>query len=1815
MSFDPDQFLAERRDQQAFDPDQFLAQRNSDLTIGETVRAAGRGIAEAAGSAIDAAGRIFNPPALQDAQQANLDAAGALIDRAPAASDMLWAASDLVVPPALRAGYTAAGAVTGLAAGPGAPAAVPVGAAAGYGLGDNLAQQYEVARGLRPAYDIKQQLKGMATTGVGMAAPGASPAATALGTVLKSGAKTGAIFATAEGAGQLATGERDLGHLGTSTAFGVAFGMIGAAVHNALITSAERARMMDYAREFGFEGKSWSDLRNWWQTKRADLARPVEPVAAAPAEPAPTAPRQLPAVAEASKPAAPAPAVETAAAPKPLPKVDGATITKPIAPIAASVPPPPVKVEPTAAKVLETAQASTPKELKVQKQYLVNALSQLAQEAPATIVRTPAAQAEIDALKARLGNSEHVSAELAAEYGLIQDTSTQSKKRSSRIQLSDLERMIDLRHEQAITIQVPGDGTFRVRNERGAIEALRDRVKKEFGSGLAAKQISSPGTGSKVAPRVTKKPSEADVHDALKLAASADQQRPILNHVVNDRNLSIATDGRRIVVRRGKYGARLDEGMQFKVGKETMQYPNYLQVIPASVVKVEPKTGSIKWQEKPNVIADPVEGLKILARIKPLISERDRTLKLHDVSGRLGFSYAYNNDAFVSEGVRSEMPAVRGVNPDFMEDLFKQALKLGLKEVPIHISQDSRAPIVAMLGKDAISVIMPHRLEDGSAAPNMETGDPPSAPRHKRSDYVKPAKRVRGGSSAAGDPMPAAGMPPIPPGVPSASLNDARMPVAMEPIVKGTVDTPTVLAALEDVATAVGMHTAFRSGRFYAQARGIAKEWAEVIRLQSINNLPTAAHEIAHIISKRLFGGMKSRELRAAIGQPAVVNELVALGKALYGSTKPYAGYTAEGFSELVRLWLSTDDAAKAAPEAVKWFEGTLLPTQPKLHAALTKARQLYDLWRGQGAKRRIEAQTKAEPGRLQRLAQWAKQNLSSRAVVEEFTPLEQLAQAYTATTGQHLRADKNPYLIATALRSVAGARLETWVNLGMTDLAGNLTGPSLREAVAPVKSYQAGDFETYLTALEAIERHRQGKNPGLELIDAIYVRDKLQAEHPEFARSAEAVADWWDGVLAYKRAAYPEMNGPVIDRVRRRNPRYYGPLARVLDPIEAKRRESETAGGGLQHFKGSGRPIKRLVLQSLRTAEGIIASAHRDAILRSIVQLSKTEGMGWVVEEVPRSRVMEQVSLAKIASQLEAMGIDTSELDPDTIINFANQASTPTGVDPIIAVREGNATRWYQVPPQVFEILAGVQESARLGPLFELFMGMPNRAFKLGTTGVRASFSLVTNPLRDLPTYMLQSITGNPASRAAAYLQAMGDIVRAGLGGKESEALHLVDRLGLQSSTFIGGDIEQTRREARALFHDGKWFRRLRSPVETLREILSFTETGPRAAEMASILRETGWKPGQPLTMEQAVMAMVAFKRVTTDFSAKGSGWRPLYRSVPYMGAATQGLRSFARSFKQDQGTKQRHRAALKVILNGLTMLTLPALWNWWANKDEEWYRNLPWRERYLYLNVAAGAQVYQIPLAPDWASAFVTTPVALLDSWYLQDPASAREALKHIFSVTQPLDYPVLLGAAKEQWQNRIDFFDRPIIPRGELDLLPGQQRSEYTSQLAKELGDLFPGNISPRRVDAALRQVFGGVGGDLATAPDTFMRLLDLKTQEPTRDWEPADVPVLGRLARRGGKYSALSQPLLDYWDDYQRYSRWEQTNAKDIREGHAPSYPMTVQQRAYSIRLQAMRPFVQLRLEVAARTPEQSKRQELYRLTARRVREILATRPKD
>lgn len=1070
------------------------------------------------------------------------------------------------------------------------------------------------------------------------------------------------------------------------------------------------------------------------------------------------------------------------------------------------------------------------------------------------------------------------------------------------------------------------------------------------------------------------------------------------------------------------------------------------------------------------------------------------------------------------------------------------------------------------------------------------------------------------GGSVAGDPMNPA-MPPPPPGTPMGAHSDQRMPVAMERILPGTVDVPTVMTALEKVVAVVGGNAPIRAGRFENDARGIFKSFEDVIRLKQGDNIPTAAHEVAHAISVHIFGGWKSRPLQKALRSSpnarAALAELRTLGKALYGSRVPVAGYPAEGFSELLRLYMTTEAAPTKAPAATKWLEAEILPANPPLAQAVREARDLIDIWRGQGAQGRARAMMKDPPGRLAQLREFAKKRLSFQAQVEEFAPLAELSEGFAKLTGTRLRPANDPFLLATSVRKIAGPVVENMVERGMMDLWGNITGPSLKEALAPVKASQREDFAHYLWARRAIERWGKGKNPGMALEDANYLRTKL--ETPEFIRAADSYYRWTDGLLEYVKSASPATNGKLIDSIRASS-RDYLPLGRAIDPAKARAAAAGAGTASLQRMAGSGLPIKEIYLESLLVAERLVVRAHRDLVMESIFNLATQPGMGWLIERVPRTKVRESINIEKLRAQLEAEGVDTSPIDEDAMLEFTSRMDLPKGIDPIIARRTSTGVEWYQIPANVYELLQGVEAPARLGYVFELLFGGPARLFKLGTTGLNASFALVTNPARDLQTFMLQSIAGTPAKRLPAYFESLAAVVRAGLGGKELPAVALYNQLGISASNYLGGDVQQAKRAAKGLFH-GKLWRTVRTPLETAREVMGFTEAVPRVAELGLTAQDRGWKPGQKISPDLATMLRVVAKRITTDFSAAGVDGRQINRAVPFFNAAVQGARGFARRFKNNKGVKQESNAALTAILNGLVLLTLPAVANWALNRDEEWFRMLPWRERWLYLNVARGGTVYQIPMPAEFGSAFAVLPVAALDALYTKDPETVLQAVRHIVTLSTPADWPVLVKAAFEQKANHVDFFDRPIVPRGEIDLMPGSQRSQYSTWLAKTLGDVFPNQVSPRRVDAALRQVFGGVGPGIADAPTAFQRALGLQADKANpRESEPADLPVLGRLFRHGGIYSANNQALIDYWDDLNRYSAWSTSNKQAIKANQPVLQPMSFKEEIYARQLEMWQPVLQLDLQLAARTPGTAERQALYKKAATKAREILKSRPK-
>ena len=449
-----------------------------------------------------------------------------------------------------------------------------------------------------------------------------------------------------------------------------------------------------------------------------------------------------------------------------------------------------------------------------------------------------------------------------------------------------------------------------------------------------------------------------------------------------------------------------------------------------------------------------------------------------------------------------------------------------------------------------------------------------------------------------------------------------------------------------------------------------------------------------------------------------------------------------------------------------------------------------------------------------------------------------------------------------------------------------------------------------------------------------------------------------------------------------------------------------------------------------------------------------------------------------------------------------------------------------------------------RFGKVADLILGAPTRVFRLGTTGLRPAFSLVTNPTRDIQTYAMQSRESNPAKLFANYVTALAEAMNPKrVIGKRNADLDLFYRLNANLSQPLGVDTAITRRTAKELFQ-GKTARIVRHPVEMLRELLSVSESVPRVAEIRNVAKEINWDGESPLTFDQAVQLGLGAKQVTVDFSAMGSIGKKLNQAIPFFNANIQGQRQFLKAFRDHP---------MRSIAYGSTFLLAPTLALWWANKDKEWYKDMPSYEKFMYWNIEAGDKILQIPRGFEWGNTFATIPETLLDSWYTQDPQGLKDAAGYVFDTSTPPLLPHTLQVAKEEWQNRIDFFDKPIVPKSELDMKPGDQRGAGTSELAKVLGDYFPNTVSPRRVDHLIRGLGGG------TASDVVKMVEQITGVRPTNERTASDIPAIGKLFRPGGQVGYNSKTIDKFYQEYENISlkvrSKDKTKADSKRYGEA------------------------------------------------------------
>lgn len=915
-------------------------------------------------------------------------------------------------------------------------------------------------------------------------------------------------------------------------------------------------------------------------------------------------------------------------------------------------------------------------------------------------------------------------------------------------------------------------------------------------------------------------------------------------------------------------------------------------------------------------------------------------------------------------------------------------------------------------------------------------------------------------------------------------------------------------------------NTVIRFGRTGSiRAQGVYKPRVDVIRLSRANNIVAAAHEVGHAIHKAVLGEISGASFNGV--DPLVKTQLVELGRALYGTRTPVGGYKSEGFAEFVRLWLTGETATTPTDAIEDWFNREVLANNPEFEEAMHAAGEILERYQEQGASMRAEAN-------MQKATPWANRWKSIKdffkriptEFIDELTPLLNVVRNVEAITGTPLAAGSNPFLVASAFRGLAAQHADYMVYSHMIDAAGNIVGKPLIDATSLVRGREE-DFLKYLWARRTVELNQQGKSSGMSIDDANFLINELG--NPQFDMAAQRVYDWNNGVLDYVRQMCPDLSD-AVDRIML-DSQFYVPLMRVFDEEGGEAlagKYNGFAGNALKRLKGSDRRVKDFFPQIIANAERLLQMAHKRKVIDTVMALNNLDGVGGIIEEVPRNMVPTSITLSQIATGLEHAGVDLDTIDLNEVATFFTPAATPHGKDPIVPVYRDGSTRWYRVPADLYNALSGL-DVYRLGKYWNMFAGAPTRAFRLGTTGLRASFSLFTNPVRDVTTLLMQTKTSNPAALMLDYMRSMlGAINPARLAGHEHPEMDLLQRLGVNMSQPLGMDEKAASSAAKRLFQS-----RLRrvagSPINFIRELLSVPEMIPREAEVRAVAKQIGYNIGDKINFDQFVQLSMAGRRVTVDFAAMGKTGKVLNQLVPFFNANIQGSRSFVRAIKENP---------IKTILTGLATFTIPTLLNWWRYKDEDWWQMMPDLERFNYWHIRNGDDILQIPRTQDWGGVFAGIPEAIADAWYRRNPEGFYKSFGYLLDNVTPDVLPSYARAMIEQWRNEVDYFDKPIVPKSEENLPPEEQYSPYTSEVAKWLGRNLPALEfmgvpinSPRRIDQFVRSMFGGLGGDL-------MKVFDYSKKEGLGS--KSDIPVIGRLFRQGGVQGTGSVAVDKFYD---------------------------------------------------------------------------------
>lgn len=552
-------------------------------------------------------------------------------------------------------------------------------------------------------------------------------------------------------------------------------------------------------------------------------------------------------------------------------------------------------------------------------------------------------------------------------------------------------------------------------------------------------------------------------------------------------------------------------------------------------------------------------------------------------------------------------------------------------------------------------------------------------------------------------------------------------------------------------------------------AMGFIRVRPEAIRLRMADAMETHMHEVGHFLHKTIFqGGVTARANINRAGLNDLVfparwrAELESLGKNLYSSRRPPAGYVAEGWAEWVRLAFTDPDAAKAAAPVVhREAMSSLAKEAPKVFEALDTFRKQYQLWDSESPQVKAAGYIREHPVRNGGLAE-----AYYRMRVLLFDRMESMIRLKKDVGQDNLPADMDPHIVAKRAFGRASGDFKRALEYGRFDpVSAKVVGKSLAQILEPARNVMS-ELDTYLAVRRAIEKRSQGHKGVFSRLtdqDLKTAQSNFEERFPEFKEIAKEFQEFNRWLIEDYAVQHGLLNGDQAKRIVKKNMDYVT-FAKVVfqDDVAASGRVGKRfvdTGSGVKRFADfAGEQIDPPIEAFVAHMQGIMNRAQMNRVGQAVTSLFyEAEGMGRWIDKVDQPLgadvVPGDVAAKQLTKRLEEAGIDASDLDQATMDLLLGMMEDQDfkRFRPVVRIdkqsrvftvyRDGKPEFWQAKNKDLAEFLEGMNNPAAIEGLVTL-LSMPKNVLRAGATGLNPEF-FIPNFVRDFVSSIVFSSVG----------------------------------------------------------------------------------------------------------------------------------------------------------------------------------------------------------------------------------------------------------------------------------------------------------------------------------------------------------------------------------------------------------------------------------------------------------------------------------------